>query len=97
MAKLWITPEARAEDGHGNVAHSRGREITPHMAAFKKPFGFQPLEEQIRQRQAEHPGPVERGKHFDHPTAKYIFITLMVAVVLGHVAALIALSVMGGR
>lgn len=64
------------------------------MAAFKKPFGFQPLDQQIAQRQAEKPL-VKGDKYFDHPTAKYVFISLLCVVVVGHIAALIVMAVLG--
>ncbi|SEG90680.1 hypothetical protein SAMN04489712_1277 [Thermomonospora echinospora] len=66
------------------------------MAAFKKPFGFQPLEQQLAQRQAEQEArKPAQGKYFDHPTAKYVFIALTVVTVLAHVIALVVFGIMG--
>ncbi|MBA9008036.1 MULTISPECIES: hypothetical protein [Thermomonospora] len=62
---------------------------------MKKPFGLLPLEEQLARRQAEqHARKVEGGKYFDHPTAKYIFIAMLVVTVVVHFGAFIVLGVL---
>jgi hypothetical protein len=64
--------------------------------AFKKPFGLQPLEQQLAQRQAEQAArKTPQGKYFDHPTAKYIFVVMAVVTVAVHVIALIVFGLMG--
>ncbi|MFI6907102.1 hypothetical protein ACIBKY_37990 [Nonomuraea sp. NPDC050394] len=46
-----------------------------------------PLEERIAERQAKLP-PLKEGKHFEHGPAKFVFVSLLVAVVLMHVVGL---------
>ncbi|ACY99688.1 MULTISPECIES: hypothetical protein [Thermomonospora] len=66
------------------------------MPAFKKPFGFQPLEQQLAQRQAEQERqPVKHGKYIDHPTARYVLILLLTLVVVVHVGGAIVLALLG--
>ncbi|MEV0383207.1 hypothetical protein [Nonomuraea sp. NPDC050643] len=50
-------------------------------------FHRKPLEERIAERQAKL-RPLEEGKHFEHGPAKFIFVTLIAAVVLMHVVGL---------
>ncbi|HEX2314046.1 MAG TPA: hypothetical protein VHJ17_09945 [Thermomonospora sp.] len=66
------------------------------MPTFKRPFGFQPLERQLAQRQAEQRArPATGGKYFDHPTAKYIFVAMLVITAVLHFGALVVLGVLG--
>ncbi|REF00112.1 hypothetical protein [Thermomonospora umbrina] len=66
------------------------------MPTFKRPFGFQPLERQLAQRQAEQrANPVPQGRYFDHPTAKYLFVLVLIITVVLHVAALVVFGVLG--
>jgi hypothetical protein len=48
-------------------------------------FRREPLEERIARRQAELGPRPDPGGHFDHPTAKYLFIGLIVVTVVAHV------------
>ncbi len=58
-------------------------------------FRREPLEERIARRQAEL-GPRPRGGgQFDHPTAKYLFIGLLVVTVAAHVIGGVLFAVMG--
>ncbi|GGO80694.1 hypothetical protein [Nonomuraea cavernae] len=47
-------------------------------------FHRKPLEERIADRMAQRK-PLEEGKTFEHGPAKFVFISLLVAVVLMHV------------
>lgn len=65
------------------------------MPAFKKPFGFQPLEQQLAQRQAEqNRRKVEHGKYIDHPTARYVLIAMLTLIVGVHIGAAIVLALL---
>lgn len=62
---------------------------------MKKPLGFLPLEEQLARRQAEQQArKAKGGKYFDHPTAKYVFVAMLVITVVVHFAAFVVLGVM---
>ena len=50
-------------------------------------FYRKPLEERIADRMAQRK-PLEEGKTFEHGPAKFVFISLIVAVVLMHVVGL---------
>ena len=50
-------------------------------------FHRKPLEERIAERQAKLP-PLKEGEHFEHGPAKFVFVTLIAAVVLMHVVGL---------
>ncbi|GAA2211675.1 hypothetical protein GCM10009850_071350 [Nonomuraea monospora] len=50
-------------------------------------FHRKPLEERIAERQAKLP-PLKEGKHFEHGPAKFVFVSLLVAVALMHVVGL---------
>ncbi|MEU4224202.1 hypothetical protein AB0F17_07910 [Nonomuraea sp. NPDC026600] len=50
-------------------------------------FYRKPLEERIADRVAQR-RPLEEGKTFEHGPAKFVFISLIVAVVLMHVVGL---------
>ncbi|HUR07242.1 MAG TPA: hypothetical protein VM347_32180 [Nonomuraea sp.] len=50
-------------------------------------FYSKPLEERIADRVAQRK-PLEEGKTFEHGPAKFVFISLIVAVVLMHVVGL---------
>jgi hypothetical protein len=53
------------------------------MTLFDRP----PLEERIAARQRER-GPMKRGKYFEHPPARMLFVFGFVIIVLTHVVAL---------
>ncbi|MFC5747419.1 hypothetical protein [Actinomadura rugatobispora] len=57
---------------------------------FRRP----PLEERIARRQAELPPGRDRGGQFGHPTAKYLFITLVAVTVAAHVVGGVLLAVL---
>lgn len=50
-------------------------------------FHRKPIEERIAERVAKLP-PLKEGKHFEHGPAKFVFVTLLTAVVLMHVVGL---------
>lgn len=50
-------------------------------------FYSKPLEERIADRMAQR-RPLEEGKTFEHGPAKFVFVSLIVAVVLMHVVGL---------
>ncbi|WP_169789093.1 hypothetical protein [Nonomuraea candida] len=50
-------------------------------------FRRKPIEERIAERVAKLP-PLKEGKHFEHAPAKFIFVTLLVAVALMHFVGL---------
>ncbi|AQZ62098.1 unnamed protein product [[Actinomadura] parvosata subsp. kistnae] len=50
-------------------------------------FHRKPLEERIAERQAKLP-PLKEGKHFEHGPAKFVFVSLLVAVALMHFVGL---------
>jgi hypothetical protein len=52
------------------------------------------FEERIAERDARR-GPLKEGAVFEHGPAKFIFITLLVLVVIGHVIALVVMMAMG--
>ncbi|TNY38666.1 hypothetical protein [Thermomonospora catenispora] len=62
---------------------------------MKKPLGFLPLEEQLALRQAEQQArKAEGGKYFDHPTAKYIFVAMLVITLVVHFGAFVVLGLL---
>lgn len=53
------------------------------MSLFNRP----PLEERIAARQRER-GPMKRGKYFEHPPARMLFVFSIAVVVISHAVAL---------
>lgn len=52
------------------------------------------FEERIAEREARR-GPLKEGRVFEHGPAKFLFITLIGLVFVGHVGALIAMMALG--
>lgn len=63
---------------------------------LKRP-SFLPSLDELEQRAQDHSSQRSRpGSHFDHPTAKAVFIAILVITVVAHLVGGIVFLVMGG-